>query len=291
MIQSMTGYGRSVVELPGKNVIVEIKSLNSKQLDINSRIIPRYRDKELDVRSYVSSQLIRGKVDIAISLEAKEDASERKIHTALAKAYFKEISALASELEVTNFSVLDAVLRLPDVWSSDVQTIVSDEEWEKVMEGVVSATKNMIAYRFHEGEALNKDLCLQISTIKDLMASIEPFETTRVEKIREKITTAIEEFIASDKIDKNRLEQEMIFYLEKLDINEEKVRLTQHCQYFIDTMKEDPYAGKKLNFIAQEMGREINTMGSKSNDADMQRMVVQMKDCLEKIKEQVLNVL
>ena len=291
MIQSMTGYGRSVVELPGKNVIVEIKSLNSKQLDINSRIIPRYRDKELDVRSYVSSQLIRGKVDIAISLEAKEDASERKIHTALAKAYFKEISALASELEVTNFSVLDAVLRLPDVWSSDVQTIVSDEEWEKVMEGVVSATKNMIAYRFHEGEALNKDLCLQISAIKDLMASIEPFETTRVEKIREKITTALEEFIASDKIDKNRLEQEMIFYLEKLDINEEKVRLTQHCQYFIDTMKEDPYAGKKLNFIAQEMGREINTMGSKSNDADMQRMVVQMKDCLEKIKEQVLNVL
>ena len=291
MIQSMTGYGRTVVELPGKNVIIEINSLNSKQLDINSRIIATYRDKELDVRSYVSSQLARGKIDVTISLEAKEDVTERKIHTALAKTYYKEISELASELHAENFSVMDAVLRLPDVWSTDSQSFVTDEEWEKVMGGVVSATKNMITYRLQEGEALNKDLRSNISAIKDLSASIEPFETARIEKIREKIESALAEFIASDKIDKNRLEQEMIFYIEKLDINEEKVRLAQHCKYFLDTMDEDPYAGKKLNFIAQEMGREINTMGSKSNDADMQRIVVQMKDYLEKIKEQVLNVL
>lgn len=291
MIQSMTGYGRTVVELPGKNVIIEIKSLNSKQLDINSRIITTYRDKELDVRSYVSSQLVRGKIDVTISLEAKEDVAERKLHTALAKAYYKEISELASELHAENFSVMDAVLRLPDVWSTDSQSFVSDDEWEKVMGGVVSATKNMITYRLQEGEALNKDLRMNISAIKDLSASIELFETARVEKIRDKIESALAEFIASDKIDKNRLEQEMIFYIERLDINEEKVRLAQHCKYFLDTMDEDPYAGKKLNFIAQEMGREINTMGSKSNDADMQRIVVQMKDYLEKIKEQVLNVL
>lgn len=291
MIQSMTGYGRAVAELPEKNVIVEIKSLNSKQLDLNSRIPFIYRDKDLELRNYVSSQLVRGKIDIVITIEAKEGVSERKLQKSLVRSYYSEIDAIAKELGAENFSTMDAVLRLPDVWLVENQSIAADEEWQFVMKAVVDATNNIVTYRKHEGEALDKDLRGNIATITSLLASIEPYANARVDKIREKIEDALQELVASDKIDKNRLEQEMIFYLEKLDINEEKVRLAQHCKYFIDTMDNEPYAGKKLNFIAQEMGREINTTGSKSNDADMQRIVVQMKDNLEKIKEQVLNVL
>ncbi|MCQ2607699.1 MAG: YicC family protein [Bacteroidales bacterium] len=291
MIQSMTGYGRAVAELPQKNVIVEVKSLNSKQLDLNSKIPSIYRDKDLEIRNYVSSFLIRGKVDITISIETKEGAGERKIQKKLAQAYYAEIDSLAKELGAENFSTMDAVLRLPDIWATESTPFASDNEWAIVMEAVKKATENIVAYRQHEGIALDKDLRSNIATIQDLLASIEPYEKSRIGKIREKIETALNEFIESEKIDKNRLEQEMIFYVEKLDINEEKVRLAQHCKYFLDTMENEQYAGKKLNFIAQEMGREINTTGSKSNDADMQRIVVQMKDNLEKIKEQVLNVL
>ncbi len=291
MIQSMTGYGRAVAELPQKNVIVEVKSLNSKQLDLNSKIPSIYRDKDLEIRNYVSSYLIRGKVDITISIETKEGAGERKIQKKLAQAYYAEIDSLAKELGAENFSTMDAVLRLPDIWATESTPFASENEWTIVMDAVKKATENIVAYRQHEGIALDKDLRANIATIEELLASIEPFEKSRVGKIREKIEAALNEFIESDKIDKNRLEQEMIFYVEKLDINEEKVRLAQHCKYFLDTMENEQYAGKKLNFIAQEMGREINTTGSKSNDADMQRIVVQMKDNLEKIKEQVLNVL
>lgn len=291
MIQSMTGYGRFVAELPEKNVVIEIKSLNSKQLDLNSRIASVYRDKELEIRNYISSQLVRGKVDVIVTSESKDGVGERKIQDGLVKSYFEKFNQLAQELGVSNVPALELALKMPDVWASDNQSLASDEEWNKVKQTLEKATSNIVMYRRHEGEALDKDLRRNIQTISDLLASIEPFEKARVGKIREKIEAALQEFIESDKIDKNRLEQEMIFYLEKLDINEEKVRLAQHCKYFIDTMDNEEYAGKKLNFIAQEMGREINTMGSKSNDADMQRIVVQMKDNLEKIKEQVLNVL
>ncbi|MBO7054679.1 MAG: YicC family protein [Bacteroidales bacterium] len=291
MIQSMTGYGRFVAELPEKNVVIEIKSLNSKQLDLNSRIASVYRDKELEIRNYISSQLVRGKVDVIVTSESKDGVGERKIQDGLVKSYFEKFNQLAQELGVSNVPALELALKMPDVWASDNQSLASDEEWDKVKQTLEKATSNIVMYRRHEGEALDKDLRRNIQTISDLLASIEPFEKARVGKIREKIEAALQEFIESDKIDKNRLEQEMIFYLEKLDINEEKVRLAQHCKYFIDTMDNEEYAGKKLNFIAQEMGREINTMGSKSNDADMQRIVVQMKDNLEKIKEQVLNVL
>ncbi|MBP5582899.1 MAG: YicC family protein [Bacteroidales bacterium] len=291
MIQSMTGYGRFVAELPEKNVVIEIKSLNSKQLDLNSRIASVYRDKELEIRNYISSQLVRGKVDVIVTSESKDGVGERKIQDGLVKSYFEKFNQLAQELGVSNVPALELALKMPDVWASDNQSLASDEEWNKVKQTLEKATSNIVMYRRHEGEALDKDLRRNIQTISDLLASIEPFEKARVGKIREKIEAALQEFIESDKIDKNRLEQEMIFYLEKLDINEEKVRLAQHCKYFIDTMDNEEYAGKKLNFIAQEMGREINTMGYKSNDADMQRIVVQMKDNLEKIKEQVLNVL
>ena len=291
MIQSMTGYGRFVAELPEKNVVIEIKSLNSKQLDLNSRIASVYRDRELEIRNYISSQLVRGKIDVIVTSESKDGVGERKIQDGLVKSYFEKFNQLAQELGVSNVPALELALKMPDVWASDNQSLASDEEWSKVKQTLEKATSNIVMYRRHEGEALDKDLRRNIQTISDLLASIEPFEKARVGKIREKIEAALQEFIESDKIDKNRLEQEMIFYLEKLDINEEKVRLAQHCKYFIDTMDNEEYAGKKLNFIAQEMGREINTMGSKSNDADMQRIVVQMKDNLEKIKEQVLNVL
>ncbi len=291
MIQSMTGFGRAVAELPGKNVVVEVKSLNSKQLDLNSRVASIYRDKDLEIRNYISSQLVRGKIDVLVYLEAKEGVMERTLQESLVKTYYEKISNLANELHAENFSPMDAVMRLPDVWSTDNQQLADESEWKSVMAAVVEATKRIATYRANEGEALDRDLRANIQTIKDLLASIETYEKARVPSIRERIEQSLREFIDSDKIDKNRLEQEMIFYLEKLDINEEKVRLAQHCKYFLDTMDSDEFAGKKLNFIAQEMGREINTMGSKSNDADMQRIVVQMKDNLEKIKEQVLNVL
>ncbi len=291
MIQSMTGYGRAVAELADKNIIVEVKSLNSKQLDLNSKVTSLYRDKDLEIRNYISSKLVRGKVDVFVFVEAKESTTERTLQESLFKSYFEKINTLAKELNAENFSAMDAVLRLPDVWSVENQSLASEDEWSKVFPAVVAATEKIVTYRKQEGEALDRDLRGNIKTITDLLASIEPFEKNRVPKIRERIESGLQDLIASDKIDKNRLEQEMIFYLEKLDINEEKVRLAQHCKYFIDTMDSEEFAGKKLNFIAQEMGREINTMGSKSNDADMQRIVVQMKDNLEKIKEQVLNVL
>ena len=291
MIQSMTGYGRFVAELPEKNVVIEIKSLNSKQFDLNSRVASVYRDRELEIRNYISSQLVRGKVDVIVSAESKDGVGERKIQDGLVKSYYEKFNQLARELGADDVPALELALKMPDVWTVDNQSLASDEEWNMVKQTLEKATSNIVMYRRHEGEALDKDLRRNIQTISDLLASIEPFEKARVGKIREKIEAALQEFIESDKIDKNRLEQEMIFYLEKLDIKEEKVRLAQHCKYFIDTMDNEEYAGKKLNFIAQEMGREINTMGSKSNDADMQRIVVQMKDNLEKIKEQVLNVL
>lgn len=291
MLQSMTGYGRAVAQLPGKNVIIEIKSLNSKQLDLNSRVASIYRDKDLEIRNYVSQQLVRGKVDVVVYIEQKEGSGERTLQSDLVKSYYKKIATVAQELGAENFSAMDAVLKLPDVWTVENQILADDSEWNTVYAAVADATEKIVAYRQQEGVALDADLRGNIQTIKTLLASIEQFETQRVPKIRERIESALHEFIESDKIDKNRLEQEMIFYLEKLDINEEKVRLSQHCKYFLDTMDNEMYAGKKLNFIAQEMGREINTMGSKSNDADMQRIVVQMKDNLEKIKEQVLNVL
>lgn len=291
MLQSMTGYGRAVAELQDKNVIVEIKSLNSKQLDLSSRIPAVYRDKELEIRNYVASFLVRGKIDIIISIETKETAGERILHTDLVTSYYHKIKDVADSLQVTDFSPLDAVLRLPDVWTNDSPQFATAEEWNIVMNAVREATANIVTYRKQEGQSLDRDLRGNITTILELLASIEPFEKQRVVSIRERIEAALDELIASDKIDKNRLEQEMIYYLEKLDINEEKVRLKQHCTYFFETMDGDDYAGKKLGFIAQEMGREINTTGSKSNDADMQKIVVQMKDNLEKIKEQVLNVL
>ena len=287
----MTGYGRAVAKLPEKNVIVEVKSLNSKQMDVNTRVASIYRDKDLEIRNYLSSQLVRGKVDFSVYIETKEGVGERVLQDSVVKAYYKKIESLAQELHAENFSPLDAVLKLPDVWSVDTQSLASESEWNEVYKAIVEATTNIVTYRRHEGEALDKDLRGNIATILNLLASIEKKKKNRVVKIREKIETSLAEFIESEKIDKNRLEQEMIFYLEKLDINEEKVRLAQHCKYFLDTMTNEEFAGKKLNFIAQEMGREINTMGSKSNDADMQRIVVQMKDNLEKIKEQVLNVL
>lgn len=289
MIQSMTGYGKAIAELPEKNIIIEIKSLNSKQLDLNTRISYAYREKELEIRSKISELLVRGKVDIIIYVEFKEGQSDKTINKELVKSYCKQIIEIGKEMGVSTDSAMEIAMRMPDVLSTEMVNSITDNEWKLLMQAIQQACEQTIQYRRQEGKALQADLLQNIEKIEDLLQSIAQYEAPRIERIRERIQAGLDEIVNSEKVDKSRLEQELLFYIEKLDINEEKVRLQQHCTYFKKTMNEEN-AGKKLSFIAQEMGREINTMGSKSNDADMQKHVVEMKDYLERIKEQVLNI-
>lgn len=289
MIQSMTGYGKSIAEFPDKNVVIEIKSLNSKQLDVNTRISHVYREKELEIRSLISDKLIRGKIDVSVYIEFKEGANEKMINQTLVKSYCKQILGVAQEVGIENVNVLEIAMRMPDVLVSEGVTSLQESEWLEVKTTIEKAIQEITLYRNQEGAALATDLKQNIGIIESLLKKLAPYEVIRIERIKERIQSNLEEIISQDKIDKNRFEQELLFYIEKFDINEEKVRLQQHCTFFIDTMKEDS-CGKKLSFIAQEIGREVNTIGSKSNDADMQKIVVEMKDYLERIKEQVLNI-
>lgn len=289
MIKSMTGFGKAIAEFSDKNVIIEIKSLNSKQLDLNTRISHVYREKDLEIRSIIAEKLVRGKIDVCLYYDYKEGANERNINEALVKSYCKQIQKISQEIGVSQDSILDIAMRMPDVLSSEPTSSLGEDEWNNVKSALDKAIDNISLFREKEGAALEIDLKKNIETIQTLLVQIAPFESLRIIKIKERILASFDEYFSGDKIDKNRFEQEMLFYIEKLDINEEKVRLTQHCIYFIDTLKEDS-PGKKLSFIAQEIGREINTIGSKSNDADMQKIVVEMKDNLERIKEQVLNI-
>lgn len=286
----MTGYGKAIAECPDKNVVIEIKSLNSKSLDLNTRINYSYREKELEIRTLMSDTIIRGKVDFIVYIESKEGGAEKNINTDLVKAYCKQLQTISNELNISDASVLEIAMRMPDVMVSEPVTQLTKEEWDIVANAIQLAIQNLINYRIQEGEVLGNDVLQNIRTIEKLLAQVDEFEPQRIERIRERMQNAIKEGVAVDKIDTNRFEQELIFYIEKLDVSEEKVRLAQNCLYFVKTMEEQ-VCGKKLNFIAQEIGREINTLGSKSNDADMQRIVVEMKDCLEKIKEQILNIL
>ncbi len=290
MIQSMTGYGKAVAEWTDKNIVIEIKSLNSKQLDINARISHIFREKELEIRSIISDKLVRGKIDIALYVEYKEGVSEKTINTALVSSYCNQLRAIALQQQLPEHGILDIAMRMPDVLISEPVAELNDAMWELVKQALTQAVDSITAYRINEGKALAQDILHNIEAIGNLMQQIAPFELGRLQKIKDRIQNSLDEAVGLDKIDANRLEQELIFYVEKLDINEEKVRLLQHCEYFKVTMNE-PQCGKKLSFIAQEMGREINTIGSKSNDADMQKIVVHMKDYLERIKEQVLNIL
>lgn len=295
MLQSMTGYGKSVADYKDKKIHVELKALNSKSLDLNVRIAPLYREKEMEIRQILASELVRGKVDFAIWIERNAQSTATPINAEVVKEYFRQILTVSEELNmeppVMNSSDwMNVLLRLPDTLNTNEVEELSEEEWDCALGAIKDAVKNLIEFRSQEGCALHDKFSEKINNIESLLLSIEPYEAARVEKIRQRIIDSMEKMVGID-YDNNRLEQEMIYYIEKLDINEEKQRLKNHLDYFRETMDNETAQGKKLGFIAQEMGREINTTGSKSNQAEMQNIVVKMKDELEQIKEQVLNVL
>ena len=290
MIQSMTGYGKAVATYGSKKIFAEIRSLNSKALDLSSRIAPLYREKEMEVRSIISNALERGKVEFNLWIEKDASETATPINGALVANYYTQIKSISEQYGIPQpeewFATL---LRMPDVMSRVEVQELSDEEWAVARSVVEEAVAQLVDFRKQEGEALARKFNEKLDNIATLMKEIEPYEVERVQKIRERIVDNLSKLPVE--YDKNRLEQELIYYIEKLDINEEKQRLTNHLAYFRQTMKEGHGQGKKLGFIAQEMGREINTTGSKSNQAEMQNIVVKMKDELEQIKEQVLNVM
>jgi uncharacterized protein (TIGR00255 family) len=291
MIQSMTGYGKATATFGDKKINVEIKSLNSKAMDLSTRIAPLYREKEMEIRNLITKTLERGKVDFSIWIEKDAAETATPINAALVENYYNQIKTISDNCHIpVPEDWFATLLRMPDVLTRvDIQEL-SDEEWEVASKAIEEALQHLVDFRKQEGAALEKKFTEKVDNIERLLKSIEPFEKERVAKIRERITDALEKTISVD-YDKNRLEQELIYYIEKLDINEEKQRLANHLKYFRETMAGGHGQGKKLGFIAQEMGREINTTGSKSNHAEMQNIVVQMKDELEQIKEQVLNVM
>lgn len=291
MIQSMTGYGKCVTEFNGKKIHAEIKSLNSKALDLSSRIAPLYREKEMEIRTYIASNLERGKIDFNLWIEKEDGASATPVNKTIVNEYYKQIKSICSETGIPEpADWMQTLLRMPDAISKVEAEELTDEEWAAAKSAVEGAVNQLMEFRKQEGLALSKKFTEKITNITNLLAMIEPYEKERTDKIKQRIVEALEKTLEVD-YDKNRLEQEMIYYIEKLDISEEKQRLTNHLKYFMETMTDGHGQGKKLGFIAQEMGREINTTGSKSNNAEMQNIVVKMKDELEQIKEQVLNVL
>ena len=291
MIQSMTGYGKAMAAYKDKKIHVEVKSLNSKALDLSTRIAPVYREREMEIRQTVAKALVRGKVDVSIWIEKEAGSDAVPINGALVQNYYEQIRTIASQCgipEPKDWWV--SLLRLPDVTARTEMEELSDEEWNTVRGVLDEALNGITAFRIQEGAALERKFTEKIDNIAALLDSIEPYEKSRVEKIKGRIVEGLKAIPEAD-YDKNRLEQELIYYIEKLDISEEKQRLANHLKYFRETMAEPAGQGKKLGFIAQEMGREINTTGSKSNMAEMQNIVVKMKDELEQIKEQVLNAL
>ena len=287
----MTGYGKAVVTYNEKKIHVEIKSLNSKQLDLNTRIAPLYREKEMEMRQMVAEALIRGKVDMSVWIEKDTLVDATPVNAALVENYYNQIKTISEKTGIPlPQDWFYTLLRMPDVLTKTEMEELDDAEWLTVKEGVKEALKNLVDFRTQEGAALQKKFAEKIDNIERLLSEIVPYEQGRVEKIKARIIDGLQQIPGVD-YDKNRLEQELIYYIEKLDISEEKQRLTNHLKYFRDTMAEPAGQGKKLGFIAQEMGREINTTGSKSNQAEMQNIVVKMKDELEQIKEQVLNAL
>ena len=291
MIQSMTGYGKVVVTYKEKKINVEIKSLNSKSLDLSTRISPLYREKEMEIRQMIASELIRGKVDFSLWVEKDAAQDATPVNGALVENYYRQIKDIAQRTGIPEpADWFYTLLRMPDVTAKTDVEELCDEEWDTARQAISQALAQLVAFRRQEGAALQKKFEEKINNIEALLQSIEPYEKSRVEKIRAKIIDGLKS-IPEVEYDKNRMEQELIYYIEKLDISEEKQRLANHLKYFRDTMVKEEAQGKKLGFIAQEMGREINTTGSKSNHAEMQNIVVRMKDELEQIKEQVLNAL
>ena len=292
MIQSMTGFGKATVAYKEKKINVEVKSLNSKTLDLSTRINPLYREKEMEIRQFIAKNLERGKIDFSIWIEKDVVADATPINMALVENYYQQIKKISAQTGIPEPADWYAtLLRLPDVTTKTDVEELTDEEWKAAQQAIDEAVNHLIEFRRQEGAALQKKFTEKVDNIQALLASIEPYEKSRVEKIKTNIVNGLQQ-IPNVEYDKNRLEQELIYYIEKLDISEEKQRLSNHLKYFRETMNEEGHGvGKKLGFIAQEMGREINTTGSKSNQAEMQNIVVKMKDELEQIKEQVLNAL
>ena len=287
----MTGYGKSIAEIPQKKVSIEVKSLNSKSLDLNTRLPWLYKEKEAEVRNIISQKLERGKIDLTINFDVLDSEIVPVINRTVVKNYYSQLKKIAAELKIkTDEQLLSTIMKLPDALKTEKPEL-ADEEWTLVREKILEAVEQLDLYRIEEGKPLEADLIRCVGKILNMLEEVEKFEGDRITKIREKLNSSLIENVGIDKIDKNRFEQELIFYLEKLDINEEKVRLKKHCEYFLEKISSLPPNGKILSFISQEIGREINTIGSKANDASIQKLVVMMKDELEKIKEQTLNVL
>jgi uncharacterized protein (TIGR00255 family) len=286
MIQSMTGFGKASLQLPTKKITVEVKSLNSKGLDLNVRMPSLYREMELGLRTQISTKLERGKIDFGIYIESTSEQTSTKVNVPVVKNYIAQLKEVYPDADVTE--LMKMAVRMPDTLKTEREEI-DENDWEQIQVIIEDALQNILTFRKDEGESLEKEFNLRIGNIRQYMNDALALDPERVQAIKDRLQTAISELQVN--VDENRFEQELIYYLEKLDITEEKVRLTNHLDYFLETIKSTEANGRKLGFITQEMGREINTMGSKSNHAQMQKLVVMMKDELEKIKEQVLNVL
>ncbi len=291
MIKSMTGYGKAECLLADKKLTIEIKSLNSKQMDTNAHLPSLYKEKELEIRQLIASELERGKVDCSFYYELTGDTAPATINEPVVKSYYQQLYQISGELGLqASLELLSTVMRMPDTIRTEKQEL-DVKEWMKVKDALTKAVGQLNNFRTQEGKSMDIDLRQRVEAISSKLEKVESYEKERVDLVRERIAKHLEDFVKKDSFDENRFEQELIYYIEKLDISEEKVRLANHCTYFLETMEDEGPAGKKLGFISQEMGREINTLGSKANHKELQKLVVEMKDELERIKEQVLNVL
>jgi uncharacterized protein (TIGR00255 family) len=291
MLKSMTGFGKAVCEYGNKQFTIEIKTLNSKQLDLSTRIPNYYKEKELEIKNLIAKKLERGKVEFTMYFESMGEESRNSLNKDVIKSYFRQFNEISEEygLEKDMLS-LSSMLRFPDVLKIE-KVEIQEEEWEIVKGTIKEAIELVNDFRVQEGGNLENDISKRIYNISNLLTEVELYEKARIEKIKNRLRNNLNEFIGEENIDENRFEQELIYYLEKLDITEEKIRLDNHCNYFLENLNEEGAIGKKLGFISQEIGREINTLGSKANDANIQKLVIRMKDELEKIKEQLLNIL
>jgi len=289
MIQSMTGYGKAELNLTNANFTIEVRSLNSKQIDANVKMSSIYRDKEIGLRKLLSEKLQRGKIELSIWRESSESNAKYTLNTELIKEYFSQVDQVTKDLGINAKEIMPSLLKMPEVLVKGEEK-ADNNEWDEIAKGVDTAIANILQFRMDEGKKLEADITARINKLATLLVEVAPFASSRIEKVKKSLADKLAE-IDTKNIDENRFEQELIYYLEKQDITEEQVRLDAHLNYFIETMEADSPNGKKLGFIGQEIGREINTIGSKSSDAGMQKIVVQMKDELEKIKEQLLNIL
>ena len=291
MIKSMTGYGKAMAETPQKKITIEIKSLNSKQLDLITKLPWLYKEKEPEIRNLISQKLDRGKIELSVYFDILEDEGVPMFNKSLIKNYFSQLKEIAGELGISiDDQILPMIMKLPDALKTEKPELPEDE-WELVRGQILESLMVLDLYRTEEGKSIESDMIGSITKILSYLNSVETYEPGRISKVKEKLISILEENTGSENVDKNRFEQELIFYLEKYDINEEKVRLNKHCEYFLETINTNSPNGKILSFITQEIGREINTIGSKANDASIQKLVVMMKDELEKIKEQTNNIL